>query len=87
MPHQNNPSEIEDVRTGGRATRKEPPKIKRAPPPLPPPIRPDEQLYWVDLTADRKWDLRLSRPFDRAIGGEVMKPMKPMKQMRPSSLQ
>lgn len=41
------------------------------PPPLPPPTRPDEQLYWLDLTLDRKWDLRLNRPFDRAIGVEV----------------
>lgn len=44
---------------------------QQTPPSLPPPTRPDEQLYWLDLTVDHTWDLRLNRPFDRAVGGEV----------------
>lgn len=51
---------------------------KNTPPPLPPPTRPDEQLYWLDLTIDRKWDLRLNRPFDRAIGVEVLSYVHPL---------
>lgn len=30
-----------------------------------------DQLYWLDLSANRTWDLRLDRPFDRAVSFEV----------------
>ncbi|CAM9108450.1 unnamed protein product, partial [Hapterophycus canaliculatus] len=54
----------------GKKGKKTPP-AKNTPPPLPPPTRPDDQLFWLDLTIDRKWDLKLNRPFDRAILGEA----------------
>lgn len=57
--------------TTSSRSKKAPPAAKRTPPPLPPPTRPDEQLYWLDLTIDHRWDLRLNKPFDRAVGGEV----------------
>ncbi|CAM9707920.1 unnamed protein product [Ectocarpus sp. 4 AP-2014] len=57
--------------TGASKVAPQPPK--NVPPPLPPPTRPDEHLYWLDLTVDRKWDLRLNRPFDRAVGREVLR--------------
>ncbi|CAN0146878.1 unnamed protein product, partial [Ectocarpus sp. 12 AP-2014] len=70
-------------RTGGKeagaqldstgASKGAPQPPKNVPPPLPPPTRPDEHLYWLDLTVDRKWDLRLNRPFDRAVGREVLR--------------
>eukprot|EP00903_Cladosiphon_okamuranus_P011517 g10844.t2 len=56
-----------------RNRKKAPAAAQRTPPPLPPTTRPDEQLYWLDLTVDRKWDLRLHKPFDRAVGGEVLR--------------
>lgn len=66
----NNPTE--EKRPGATGSgKKAPPAAQRTPPPLPPPTRPDEQLYWLDLTVDHKWDLRLNKPFDRAVGGEV----------------
>ncbi|CAM9530364.1 unnamed protein product [Ectocarpus sp. 6 AP-2014] len=70
-------------RTGGKksgaeldstgASKGAPQPPKNVPPPLPPPTQPDEHLYWLDLTVDRKWDLRLNRPFDRAVGREVLR--------------
>eukprot|EP00752_Nemacystus_decipiens_P009815 g8759.t1 len=53
--------------------KKTPGAVMHSTPPVPPPTRPDEQLYWLDLTVDHKWDLRLNRPFDRAVGGEVLR--------------
>ncbi|CAM9221094.1 unnamed protein product, partial [Scytosiphon promiscuus] len=61
-----------DVGVGGSGSKKMP-IVKNTPPPLPPHTRPDEQLFWLDLTIDKKWELKLSRPFDRAIAGEVIR--------------
>ena len=35
------------------------------------PTDPDEQLYWLNLRTHRTMELRLERPFDRAVGVEV----------------
>lgn len=56
---------------GAGGGSKKTPAMKNTPPPLPPPTRPDEQLFWLDLTIDKKWDLKLNRPFDRAIADEA----------------
>lgn len=71
----NNPGEAKKPGASSTRRKKAPPAAQRTQAPLPPPTRPDEQLYWLDLTVDRKWDLRLNRPFDRAVGSEVASSM------------